>query len=283
MCDGEVHKSLAVIGEALDMIHNTSDGIVHTYIAAYHHIMDNSNLFHQALLDCEATGPEFLSGLERLRPMLDFTATSANIAKATLHSPWSFPANIVHAKSAFSSGDFKSCGQYLGADVKLVLLEFKTSSSLGIVQEFEEFTEAFWLSAFNVELHLNGCTEGSSEAWEVIEHVMYLIADHSDPIEIVTAIEYIVTHYDSFTKAFDQCSDSMHGIVEGIIQITWFEDSDGAVYYFERALKSHPLGFMLNVKRAQSAFSEGRYGDAGKYLGTDVHWMIDEIPDEVAY
>jgi len=265
------------------MIHNTSEGIIHTYIAAYHHIKDNADLFHRALIECEATGPEFLAGLEKLKPMLDAAATTAAISKATLHNPWSFPANIVHAKSAFSSGDYKACGQYIGADVKLVLLEFKAVSSVAIVQEFEQFTEAFWKAAFDIELHLNGCTEGSSEAWEVVEHVMYLISDHSDPIEIIVAIEYIVTHYDSFTKAFDQCSDSMAGIANGIVQISWFGSEEGAITYFERALKSHPIGFMLNVKRAQSAFSEGRYGDAGKALGTVVHWMIEEIPDEIAY
>ena len=109
---------------------------------------------------------------------------------------------------------------------------------------------------------------------------MYLISDRSDPIEVASAIEYIVSHYDAFTHAFDQCSSSMKQIADGVIQISWFEDTEGAVYYFERALKNHPLGFMLNVKRAQSAFSEGRFADAGKYLGTDLHWMIDEIPDE---
>jgi hypothetical protein len=123
LCDGEIHRSLAVIGEALDMIHNTSEGIIHTYYAAYLHVKDNSALFHKALLDCEATGPEFLAGLEKLQPMLDIGATTAAISKAALHSPWTFPANIARAKSAFSSGDFKSCGQYAGADVKLILLE----------------------------------------------------------------------------------------------------------------------------------------------------------------
>mgnify|MGYP001578203551 FL=1 len=62
--------------------------------------------------------------------MLDIGATSAAISKAALHSPWTFPANALRAKSAFSSGDFASCGQYVGADVKLVLLEFSTSTSV---------------------------------------------------------------------------------------------------------------------------------------------------------
>lgn len=232
------------------MIHNSTDGVITTYLNAYHHIKDNSDLFHKALIDCEATGPEFLAGIEKLKPMLDVAAATKAISKAALHSPWTFPANALHAKSAFSNGDFKACGQYAGADVKLILLELTTTSSVQLVSELEEFMEAFWLAAFDIKLELNGCTQGSEEAWLVIEKFMYLISNRSDPIEVATAINYIIRHYDAFTHAFDKCSDSMKQLAEGVIQISWFEDTEGAVYYFEQALKSHPLGFMLNVKRA---------------------------------
>jgi len=79
---------------------------------------------------------------------------------------------------------------------------------------------------------LNGCTQGSEDAWLVIEKVMYLISDRSDPIEVAVAIEYIISHYDAFTHAFDQCSSSMKQLAEGVVQISWFEDSEGAIYYF---------------------------------------------------
>lgn len=46
LCDGEVHKSLSVLGEALSMIHNSTDGIIDTYVAAYHYVKDNSDIFH---------------------------------------------------------------------------------------------------------------------------------------------------------------------------------------------------------------------------------------------
>jgi len=106
------------------MVHNSTDGIINSILAAYHHVKDNSELFHKALIDCEATGPEFLAGLEKLKPFLDIPAASLAISKAALHSPWSFPANALKAKDAFKYGDMKACGQYIGADVKLVLLEF---------------------------------------------------------------------------------------------------------------------------------------------------------------
>ena len=138
--------------------------------------------------------------------------------------------------------------------------------------------ESFWFAAFDVKLSLNGCTAGSQDAWEVIEHIMD--TDLTNPIEIAKSVEYLASHLSSFSNAMTACADSADGIYKGIVQLTWFEDAEGAVYYFQKALGSHPLGFMLNVKRAQSAFSEGRYADAGKYLGTDVHWMIEEIPDE---
>ena len=127
----------------------------------------------------------------------------------------------------------KSCGHYIGEDVKLVLLEFKTTTTeVKLFTEFEQFIQAFWLSAFDIELHLDGCTQNSEEAWEVIQKVMYLIGDWSDPIQIATAINYIISHYSAFTHAFDQCSDSIKEIAEGVIQISWFEDTEGAIYYF---------------------------------------------------
>ena len=126
-----IHGNATVVTRIYDIILHIishSDGRIDidslsTYINAYHHIKDNSDLFHKALIDCEATGPEFLAGVEKLKPMLDIGAATLAISKAALHSPWSFPANALHAKSSFSSGDFKSCGQYAGADVKLILLE----------------------------------------------------------------------------------------------------------------------------------------------------------------
>jgi len=53
------------------------------------------------LIDCEATGPEFINGLAKLKPFLDIPAASAAISMAALHSPWTFPANALKAKSAF--------------------------------------------------------------------------------------------------------------------------------------------------------------------------------------
>lgn len=187
--------------------------------------------------------------------------------------------NVKKAQSAFSEGRYADAGKYLGQDLHWMIDEIP-DEALKIVAELEQFLEAFWKSAFDVELHLNGCTDGSEQAWNVIQTFISQVSSYN-PIDIVSAIEYLVGEFSVFSNAFGSCYTSAKGFGEGVIQITWFEDAEGAVYYFEQALKDHPLGFMLNVKRAQSAFSEGRYADAGYYLGQDLHWMIDEIPDEI--
>lgn len=281
LCDGEVHKSLQVIGEALDMIKNTSDGMINTYINAFLYVFHNKDIFSIALNDCEATGPEFKEGVIKMFPLLDTAAASAAIAKATLHNPWSFPKNLYSAKSAFSSGDYKTCGAALGADLKLILAEM-TPSSLKLVPEFEEFMESFWWNAFGVKLQLHGCTDNSEDAWQVIEQAMKIINNPTNPIAVAEAVYFIVGHYNSFTKAFDGCVESMGALAEGVVWLSYFGSVEGFTSAMTSAMKSHPIGFMLNVKKAQSAFSEGRYADAGKYLGQDLEWMLEQV-EEVSF
>ncbi len=246
------------------------------------HVFDNRGIFMQAITDCEATGPEFVEGIKKLMPLTDIAAASNAITMATLHSPWTFPMNLVRAKSAFSSGDFKECGRALGENLKLVLLEIP-AEQLKLVKEFEQFMEAFWKSAFGIPLHLNGCTSNSEDAWEVINHAMNIINNPTDPVIIAQSVLYIVQHYNAFTQAFDGCVESAAALAEGVIEITAFGGVEGFMSAMTSAMKSHPLGFMLNVKRAQSAISEGRYGDAGKYIGEDLAWMLEEGEEEASF
>jgi hypothetical protein len=283
LCDGEVHQSISIIGEALDMIKTSTDGVIDTYKNAFLHVYNNRELFNQALEDCEATGPAFIAGVNKLMPLADVSAASAAITKATLHNPWTFPKNLLNAKSYFSSGDFVNCGKALGQNLKLVLQEMP-APSVKLVQEFEQFMEAFWQSAFGIPLHLNGCTSNSEEAWTVINKAMSIINGGLDPFAIAEAAYYIVAHYNSFTEAFEGCTDSMKSLVQGMIEVSQFESVEGFMGAMTGAMKAHPLGFMLNVKKAQSAFSEGRYADAGKAIGQDLSWMLEEVEeDEVSF
>lgn len=283
LCNGEVHQSLGVIGDALAMIKNSTDGVIDTYKNAFFYVFANRGLFMEALNDCEATGPEFKQGVMKMMPLLDVVAASSAITKATLHNPWTFPKNLISAEFAYSSGDFKTCGQALGQNLNLILQEMSAPTSVKLVAEFEQFMEAFWQSAFGIPLHLNGCTSNSEDAWMVIEKAMSIINNPTDPIAIAEAVYYIAGHYNAFTKAFDGCVDSMKALAEGIVWISYFESPEGFMAAMTKAMKSHPLGFMLNVKKAQSAFSEGRYADAGKYLGQDLEWILDEIPEETTF
>mgnify|MGYP001566163054 CR=1 FL=1 len=283
LCDGEVHQSLSVIGDALNMIKNSTDGIINNYINAFLHVYHNREIFSIALNDCEATGPEFKEGIKKMMPLTDVAAASAAITKATLHSPWTFPKNLYTAKSSFSSGDYLTCGKALGENLKLVLAEMPSPQSVQLIPEFEAFMESFWLTAFGVPLHLNGCTSNSEDAWNVIEKAMSIINNPTDPIAIAEAVYYIAGHYSAFTKAFDGCVDSMKALAEGVVELSYFGSVEGFTSAMTGAMKSHPLGFMLNVKKAQSAFSDGRYADAGKYLGQDLEWMLEEVDEIVSF
>lgn len=177
------------------MIHESTDGMIETYKNAFLHVYDNRAIFSQALTDCEATGPEFKIGIQKMTPLLNVAATSAAITKATLHSPWTFPKNLYTAKSAFSSGDFKTCGQALGENLKLILVELPAPALKSPVEDFEQFMNAFWQAAFGIPLHLDGCTSQSEEAWIVIEKAMALIENDLSPIAIAEAVYVIVANY----------------------------------------------------------------------------------------
>jgi hypothetical protein len=256
------------------MIKESETGFIQTYIDAFMHVFTNRGIFMEAITDCEATGPEFLEGIKKLAPLTDISAASSAITMATLHSPWTFPMNLVRAKSAFSDGNFVECGRALGENLKLILLEMP-KDNLKIVSELEQFLDAFWKSAFGIPLHLNGCTSNSEESYEVIAAAMAIINNPTDPVIIARSVAYIVQHYDSFTKAFDGCVDSAAALAEGFVELTAFGGVEGFTSAMTAAMKAHPLGFMLNVKKAQSAISEGRYADAGKYIGQDLAWMLE--------
>lgn len=248
---------------------------------AIEYIISHYDAFTHAFDQCSSSMKQLAEGVVQISWFEDSEGAIYYFERALKSHPLGFMLNVKRAQSAFSEGRFADAGKYLGTDLHWMIDEIPDEpESLKIVAEFEQFIEAFWMSAFDIPLHLDGCAQGSEDAWNVITRFMYLITDRSDPLQIVEAIEYIATHLSAFPKALSSCSESAKQIGQGVIELTWFEDSEGAIYYFEQALKNHPLGFMLNVKRAQSAFSEGRYADAGKYLGNDLHWMIDEIPDE---
>jgi hypothetical protein len=212
-------------------------------------------------------------------PLTDVAAASAAIAKASLHSPWTFPKNLYTAKSSFSSGDYTTCGQALGQNLQLILAEFPAPTSVKLIPEFESFMESFWLAAFGVPLHLNGCTSNSEDAWNVIEKAMDIINNPTNPIVVAEAVYYIVGHYNAFTKAFDGCTDSVTALANGVIELAAFGSVEGFTGAMTSAIKHHPIGFMLNVKKAKSAFEAGKYSEAGKYLGQDLEWMLEEVEE----
>lgn len=68
-------------------------------------------------------------------------------------------------------------------------------------------------------------------------------------------------------------------LAEGLVQIAKIGSVEGFSSALAKAMRAHPLGFMLNVKKATSAYKEGRWADAGKYLGQDLEWILEEIEE----
>ncbi len=137
------------------------------------------------------------------------------------------------------------------------MLSETSSNSLKFMQDFELFMDNFWQNAFNIPLHLDGCTGNSDDAWEVVMSALRIIQNPSDPIQIAKSVNFIIEHYDAFVLAFSGCVDSSVQITQGFIRLADFGGPVGFSLAITNAIKSHPIGFMLNVKRAQSAITEG--------------------------
>jgi hypothetical protein len=187
-CDKDVHGAVEVIGEALDLVRNHDD-VVQSYFKAFLLVFSKREVFATSFQDCKETGPEFEQGFEKLIPLMDLDRAQDAITKATLHNPWTFPRNILAAKSAYSAGDYARCGKALGENLKLVLKEINTPSLSDDNQNFEEFLDSFWVAAFGQSLHLAGCSCNSGNAWVVIQTAVNML--DSNPLNIVKAFLYI--------------------------------------------------------------------------------------------
>ena len=200
------------------------------------------------------------------------------IEKATLHHPIAFPNNMLKAKKAFSNGDWAGVGLYSGKDVKYMLDECAKTLDEIKPSEFEDFLDHFWLAAFDIPLALNDCTTKSQSSWKVIEKAIGLIKDHSNPIDVAMSAAYIFKHKGDFQVAFKSCTHAAPDLYKGFVQLKPFTSLTTVKDTSAKAMLHHPLGFPKNLKNGQAAIRDGRYADAGDYLGTDVHYMIDELP-----
>ncbi len=157
------------------------------------------------------------------------------------------------------------------------LLEECKNLDISVV-EFEQFMDNFWLAAFDINLRLELCTTKSQSAWKVVEKAVGLIKDHSSAIDVALAAAYIYRHVGDFSTAFSSCKHAAPDLIKGFGMLKPFTNLGTVKETSTKAILHHPIGFPKNLKNGQSALSKGEYADAGKYLGTDVHYMRDELP-----
>lgn len=276
-CEQDVSGTIKVIHDSLDLIQDKTK--VSDYTKAIAHLVSNKQVFLDVAHDCAATVPEFAVGVNALRPLgAPGVATSA-IAKATLRHPIDFPSNVVKAKSAFSKGDYANAGLYSGRDVHFILDQVKTAieeTGPGFT-ELEEFTDAFWLAAFDIELHLQDCTEKTPTAIKTIKTAISLIKDHSSVWQVTRSVLYIKNHFKDISIAFKSCTKAAPQLFKGVKMMTPFASVSTITSTSKAAMLHHPIAFPNNLRKGQAALRKGEYADAGRYLGNDFHYMRDEL------
>jgi hypothetical protein len=238
-CDKDVHGAVHVIGEALAIINQNASSTVQNYFKAFLHIIDNRNVFLQSFNDCKQTGPEFEQGFEKMIPLMNLEAAQDAITKATLHNPWTFPRNILAAKSAFSAGDYAKCGKALGENLKLVLKELNQPNFQLSTQNFEEFIESFWTSAFGESLHLKGCTCYAEPAWDLVSEAIAMVDE--SPLNIIKAYNHIKSNQQAFDRAFNGCDKSWKSVANGLVQLQSFNSLGGFTHALTQAVIKHPI------------------------------------------
>ena len=150
------------------------------------------------------------------------------------------------------------------------------------VNDLEQFMDHFWLSAFDINLRLEGCTQNTQSSIKVIKKAVGLIKDHSDPVQVTLSILYIKNHWTDFFEAFDACTHAAPDLWHGINAFKPLLSVSTSTTCAKSAAIHHPIGFPKNLKSGQKALKEDRYDDAGDYFGKDIHYMLDELPDEEA-
>lgn len=278
-CDQDVSGTIKVIHEAIDLIQDKTS--VKDYTKAIAHLVSNKKVFEDVAHDCAATVPEFAVGINALRPLGGEGVATSAIAKATLHHPIAFPSNVVKAKSAFSKGDYAAAGKYSGKDVHYILDEVHVESVEGPgFTELEEFTDAFWLAAFDIELHLQDCTEKTPTAIKTIKTAISLIKDHSSVWQVTRSVLYIKNHFKDISIAFKSCTKAAPQLFKGVKMMTPFASVSTITSTSKAAMLHHPIAFPNNLRKGQAALRKGEYADAGTYLGKDFHYMRDELDNQ---
>lgn len=208
----------------------------------------------------------------------------ASIKSAMTRHPIAMANNARKAKSGFAAGDYEKAGKYSGKDVKYVLdaAHKIVDGDDNTVTELEQFTDHFWLHAFDINLRLEGCVKNTKSSIKVVEKSIALIKDHSNPLQVALSINYIRKHYADVFEAFDACTKAAPDLWRGVSAMKPLFSISTATSAAKSATIHHPISFPRNLKRGQSAISEGRWDDAGDYFGDDVHYMLDEIEDEEA-
>ncbi len=281
-CEGDAVNALQVISESIHMI---TDDPVHDHLTeAVTHLIENKQFFFDTYADCKTCGPQLIDGGKQLMPLTEEGVAMSAITKATLHHPIAFPNNLRKAKNAFAKGDYEAAGRYSGKDVAYILAEVpaKTEEAPAMVNEIEQFMDHFWLAAFDINLRLEGCTKDTASSIKVIQKAIGLIKDRSNPVEVALSILYIKNHYTDFFSAFSACTHAAPDLYRGFRAFKPLLSVSTSTQAAKDATKHHPVGFPLNLKKGQSAVSDGRWDDAGDYFGKDIHYMLDELPNEEA-
>lgn len=274
-CEADASNTIQVVHETMDLITDHTD--ITQYIAAAQHLIANKEMFINTYEDCKTMGPSFVAGGLKLIPLTKEGQATHAMKMAALHHPISFALNLAKAKSAMTNGEYAKLGMYAGKDVHFLLDECTIGEEPNSISDLEEFTDAFYLAAFEIPLHLESCTQNAETSIEVIKKSLALIKDHSNPIEVVMSIMYITKHYKDLTTAFSHCYHAAPDLVKGALRLTVFTSLDNIKKASTGAFIHHPIGFASNLKKGQSALSAGRYEEAGRLLGTDAHWLLDEV------
>ena len=166
--------------------------------------------------------------------------------------------------------------------MRLVILAFTIVACLamsvnGPIHDGEDFLEAFWEHAFDLELPLSDCEGDARSLVVVINDSLNMIDDWDNLAQVRDAAINIVENRDLIKLTYAECKACGPAFVEGVDRMKPLTNIATLTSAIKGAELHHPISFNRNLIKFRNAWRDDDYEAAGVYSGKDMKYLLDEV------
>ena len=146
-----------------------------------------------------------------------------------------------------------------------------------VVHNGEDFLEAFYKEAFDIELGLADCEHDTNNVIEVVQTAFDMIDDWTNIVQVTKACVYLANNKDLFVVTYANCAEAGQDFVRGLDQMTPLLNPVTLTSAIWKAELHHPIAFNRNLIKMKNAWNDGDYSTSGKYAGKDTAYLLEEV------